>query len=236
MSVVLELQGVLQRYGTGEGTVDALRGIDLAVAEGEYVAIMGPSGSGKSTLMNLLGCLDAPTEGRYLLGGDDVGLLDERALARVRNRRIGFVFQFFNLVPRMTAQQNVELPLVYGRVRKAERARLAAEALAAVGLADRAGHRPQQLSGGQQQRVAIARALVTDPTILLADEPTGNLDSATTEGILDVLDNLAAEGRTIVVITHEESVGARTHRIVTLRDGLITADTGIRMPAAGARA
>ena len=221
---VLELRGIHQLYGTGDAQVHALRGIDLSVAAGEYLAIMGPSGSGKSTLMNLLGCLDVASSGTYTLAGNDVNDLDEKELARVRNREIGFVFQSFNLVPRMTALQNTELPLAYGGIKYAERKRRGLEALELVNLSHRADHRPQQLSGGQQQRVAIARALVTNPTLLLADEPTGNLDSESTFEILAIFDQLAAQGRTIVIITHEENVAARAHRVVTVKDGLITAD------------
>jgi putative ABC transport system ATP-binding protein len=235
---VLELRGIRQTYGSGDTAVNALRGIDLVVEQGEYLAIMGPSGSGKSTLMNLLGCLDVASGGQYLLEGTDVAELDERALARVRNRRIGFVFQSFNLIPRMTALANVELPLAYGRVRRGERRRRAEEALDLVGLGDRADHLPNALSGGQQQRVAIARALVTDPAILLADEPTGNLDSASTEDVLEILDRLSAEGRTIVVITHEDPVGERAQRIVHIRDGLLVSDvrTAVAAEPAGAPA
>lgn len=221
---VLELRDIHQVYGTGDASVHALRGIDLAVAEGDYVAIMGPSGSGKSTLMNLLGCLDVASHGTYTLAGNDVSTLDENALARIRNRQIGFIFQSFNLVPRMSALANVELPLVYGKVGRAERKRRALDALNTVGLADRAHHQPQELSGGQQQRVAIARALVTSPTLVLADEPTGNLDSASTDEILGMFDLLARDGRTIVVITHEEHVAEQAHRVLTLSDGLIVSD------------
>jgi putative ABC transport system ATP-binding protein len=221
---VLELRGIQQLYGTGDAQVHALRGIDLSVASGEYLAIMGPSGSGKSTLMNLLGCLDVPSSGAYELAGQDVSDMDERQLAHVRNREIGFIFQSFNLVARMTALANVELPLAYGGIKRAERKRRAMEALDMVGLGYRADHRPQQLSGGQQQRVAIARALVTNPTLILADEPTGNLDSESTHEILAVFDQLAAMGRTIVIITHEENVAERAHRILAIRDGLIVTD------------
>lgn len=221
---VLELQEVTHLYGTGDAAVQALRGVSLTIESGEYVAIIGPSGSGKSTLMNLLGCLDIASSGSYRLVGDDVSELDEGQLARVRNRQIGFIFQSFNLVASMSAQANVELPLVYGRVARAERRRRAAASLAAVGLGERANHKPQELSGGQQQRVAIARALVTSPTLVLADEPTGNLDSASTEEILAIFDSLAAEGRTIVIITHDDEVARRAHRILTVRDGLIVGD------------
>lgn len=233
---VIQLDDVHQVYGSGEGTVYALRGIDLTVGAGEYVSIMGPSGSGKSTLMNVLGCLDVPSHGRYLLAGTDVKSLTENALARVRNRELGFVFQSFNLVARMTAQQNVELPLVYGGVSRRERRDRATEALAEVGLADRADHRPHQLSGGQQQRVAIARALVTSPTLILADEPTGNLDSVSTAEILEILDNLALQGRTIVVITHEEHVAERSHRVLTIADGRIVSDHPVSDRAASNQA
>jgi len=224
MTRVLELDAIEQIYGTGDAAVHALRGIDLAVERGDYVAIMGPSGSGKSTLMNLLGCLDVASHGRYLLAGHDVATLTENELARVRNKEIGFIFQSFNLVPRMTALANVELPLVYGGVKRAERRARALEALDRVGLSARADHEPQELSGGQQQRVAIARALVTNPTLVLADEPTGNLDSTSTEEILTIFDELAASGRTIVIITHEDEVAERAHRVLSIRDGLIATD------------
>ncbi len=223
-AAVLDVRRVGKVYGSGATAVPALRDVSLTVRRGDYVAVMGASGSGKSTLMNILGCLDVPTTGRYLLSGVDVGRLGDRQLALLRNRRIGFVFQSFNLIPRMTALANVELPLAYAGVRAAARRRRARAALDLVGLADRAGHEPNQLSGGQQQRVAVARALVTEPALLLADEPTGNLDSRSTEDMLAVLDELSAAGRTIVVITHEVEVGDRAKRLVRLRDGAVVAD------------
>lgn len=233
---VLQLADINQVYGTGDAVVHALRGINLDVARGDYVAIMGPSGSGKSTLMNVLGCLDVASSGTYTLAGTDVKSLDENQLARIRNQQIGFVFQAFNLVPRMSALANVELPLVYGRVGRAERRERALLALEAVGLGSRADHQPQELSGGQQQRVAIARALVTSPTLVLADEPTGNLDSASTDEILEMFSLLALEGRTIIVITHEAHVAEQSHRVITLSDGLIVADrTAQRMASTGLR-
>jgi putative ABC transport system ATP-binding protein len=221
---VLHLQDVHHVYGEGDTEVHALRGISLMVQRGEYVAVMGASGSGKSTLMNILGCLDVPTSGSYWLDGLDVGRFSERELSAVRNRRIGFVFQSFNLVPRMSAADNVELPLIYAGVRRSVRRQRVEAALEMVGLTDRARHRPTELSGGQQQRVAGARALVTSPSLVRADEPTGNLDSASTEDVLRIFDDISAAGRTVVVITHEHEVAARATRVVHLRDGAIVAD------------
>jgi putative ABC transport system ATP-binding protein len=221
---VLDVQNVTKTYGEGETEVHALRGVSLTVQRGDYVAIMGSSGSGKSTLMNILGCLDVPTDGRYLLDGVDVSELNDRQLALVRNRRIGFVFQSFNLIPRTTALANVELPLAYAGVKGAERRQRAKAALDLVGLADRAGHEPNQLSGGQQQRVAVARALVTSPALLLADEPTGNLDSQSTQDVLSILDRLNTSGRTVVVITHEPDVAEHARRLIRLVDGRIVTD------------
>ncbi|GAA2701672.1 ABC transporter ATP-binding protein [Actinoplanes palleronii] len=221
---VLDVRDLSKVYGAGETTVRALDGVSLQVERGAYLAIMGSSGSGKSTLMNILGCLDIPTHGRYLLDGVDVSRLTDSQLALVRNRLIGFVFQAFNLIPRTSAVANVELPLAYSGMRAAERRRRAMFALDVVGLADRAEHEPNQLSGGQQQRVAVARALVTEPALLLADEPTGNLDSHSTEEVLTVFDDLHAVGRTIVLITHEEEVGARADRLVKLFDGRVSSD------------
>ena len=224
MTAIIELEGVRKTYRSGSVEFEALRGIDTAVQPGEYVAVIGPSGSGKSTLMNLLGCLDVPTEGRYVLAGDDTSSLDEAALAAIRNRRIGFVFQQVHLLPSMTALRNVELPLVYAGVPRAERRERAAAALSRVGLAERLDHRPGELSGGQQQRVAVARALVTEPALLLADEPTGNLDSRSTHDVLGLFDELHAAGRTIVLITHEPDVAARAGRNLVIDDGQITLD------------
>src|SRR5881396_756733 len=208
----------------GGEVVRALRGVDIAIGRNEYVAIMGPSGSGKSTLMNLIGCLDTPTAGEYWLNGTLVSSMSDDALARVRNKEIGFVFQTFNLLPRATALHNVELPLVYAGVGSEERKRRAKEALARVQLADRMDHRPNELSGGQRQRVAIARALVNNPSILLADEPTGNLDSQTSEEIMRVFENLATTGQTVVMVTHEPDIAAHARRVVVLRDGLVSTD------------
>jgi putative ABC transport system ATP-binding protein len=222
---VIAVRNVTKVYGEGEATVHALRGVSLDIGAAEYVAIMGASGSGKSTLMNIIGCLDVASSGRYVLDGVDVADLDEYALSIVRNRKVGFVFQSFNLIPRTTAVDNVELPLVYKGVKKAERRDRALAALEAVGLGDRASHLPNQLSGGQQQRVAIARAIAADPAIILADEPTGALDSVSTHEVLDIFERLNAEGRTVVVITHEHDVAARTHRVVSFRDGQIVDDS-----------
>ncbi|MEP6799916.1 MAG: ABC transporter ATP-binding protein [Lapillicoccus sp.] len=216
---ILLLEDVGKTYATGSLEVAALDGVTLCVDRGAYVAIMGPSGSGKSTLMHILGCLDVPSSGRYELGGVDVSAMDEADLAEVRNRRIGFVFQQFNLLPTLNAWRNVELPLVYGGVPRAERRERAEEALTRVGLADRFDHRPGELSGGQQQRVSVARALVTDPDLILADEPTGALDSVSTADLLTLFDELHDQGRTIVLITHEQEVAARADRIVHIRDG-----------------
>jgi putative ABC transport system ATP-binding protein len=221
---VLDVRGLTKVYGMGEATVHALRGVTLTIERGDYVAVMGSSGSGKSTLMNILGCLDVPTSGSYRLDGVDVSRLADRQLALVRNRLIGFVFQAFNLIPRTTALANVELPLAYAGVRGARRRRRALAALDVVGLADRARHEPNQLSGGQQQRVAVARALVTEPALVLADEPTGNLDSRSTDDVLAVFDQLNAAGRTIVLITHEQAVARHARRVVTLFDGQIAED------------
>jgi putative ABC transport system ATP-binding protein len=221
---VIDLRDVRKTYRIGDIAVHALRGVSLQIERGDFVAIMGASGSGKSTLMNILGCLDAPTRGRYRLNGRDVRGVDEDDLSDLRNRYIGFVFQSFNLIPRTRAIANVELPLTYAGVSRAERHARAAAALESVGLTDRAQHLPNELSGGQQQRVAVARALVTNPAMILADEPTGNLDSKSTEEVLGIFSGLSAEGRTIVLITHEEEIARHARRVIRLRDGRITAD------------
>ncbi|HSL16471.1 MAG TPA: ABC transporter ATP-binding protein [Methylomirabilota bacterium] len=220
-------------YRMGDTEVRALDGVDLEVAAGDYLAIMGPSGSGKSTLMNLVGCLDTPTSGEYVLNGQPVSGLDDAELAHIRNREIGFVFQTFNLLSRATALANVELPLVYARMPSAKRRRLATEALEKVGLGDRIKHQPNELSGGQRQRVAVARALVNEPSILLADEPTGNLDSRTSEEIMALFDDLNRSGNTIVLVTHEEDIAARAHRVVRLLDGRVVSDETIARRGGG---
>jgi putative ABC transport system ATP-binding protein len=222
--VVLQLDRVTKTYELGSVEVHALQGVSAQVERGDFVAIMGASGSGKSTLMNIIGCLDAPTTGRYLLDGTDVRHLDEFELAQIRNRKIGFIFQSFNLVPRTTALANVELPMVYAGVKKSLRRARARAALRLVGLSDRADHLPSELSGGQQQRVAVARAIATNPAIVLADEPTGNLDSASTAEVLDIFSRLNANGHTVVLITHEHDVAERAKRIIRLRDGLVVED------------
>jgi putative ABC transport system ATP-binding protein len=214
-------------YHMGDTEVRALDGVDLKVAAGDYLAIMGPSGSGKSTLMNLVGCLDTPTSGEYVLNGQPVSGLDDAELAHIRNREIGFVFQTFNLLSRATALANVELPLIYARMPSAKRRRLATEALEKVGLGDRIKHQPNELSGGQRQRVAVARALVNQPSILLADEPTGNLDSRTSEEMMVLFDDLNRSGNTIVLVTHEEDIAAHAHRVVRLLDGRVVSDEAI---------
>ncbi len=224
--MLVETSDLRKTYRIGSEEVRALRGVDLCIREGEYIALVGPSGSGKSTLMHIIGCLDKPTSGDVFFKGISIAAQRDGGLAEIRNREIGFVFQSFNLLPRATAVQNVETPLVYAGVRRRERRERALEALERVGLADRARHRPTELSGGQQQRVAIARALVTDPPLLLGDEPTGNLDSATGEEVLALFDALHAAGRTVVLVTHDPEVAARSERRVTLHDGMIVSNEG----------
>ena len=222
--IVILTHKLTRTYDMGAEQVHALRGVSVQIRRNEYVAIMGPSGSGKSTLMNLIGCLDTPSQGEYWLNGQQVSQLGDDALARIRNKEIGFVFQTFNLLPRATALHNVELPLIYAGLPARARRERAADALGRVGLGDRMTHRPNELSGGQRQRVAIARALVNDPSILLADEPTGNLDSSTSAEIMDVFRDLHAQGQTVVMVTHEHDIAAHAARVVTLRDGVIATD------------
>ena len=222
---ILQLRGITRDFKLGAQTVHVLKGIDLDISKNEYVALMGPSGSGKSTLMNLLGCLDTPTSGSYELNGTDVSSLNDNALAEIRNSEIGFVFQTFNLLPRSTALENVALPLVYAGLSKEERLARAAEVLEQVGLADRMDHRPNQLSGGQRQRVAVARALVNKPALILADEPTGNLDSKTSIEIMKLFDDIQAAGNTVVLVTHEEDIAHYAERVIRLVDGNIDSDT-----------
>ncbi len=226
-SVVIEIDGVTKLYRMGTETIHALRGVALRIRRNEYLAIMGPSGSGKSTLMNMLGCLDTPTAGHYDFNGKNVATMVDDELAEIRNREIGFVFQTFNLLPRSNALQNVELPLIYAGLGKSERLERARRALENVGLGERMFHRPNELSGGQRQRVAIARALVNTPSIILADEPTGNLDSKTGEEIMELFERLYEQGNTIIVVTHEEDIARHARRIVRLRDGLIESDTAV---------
>ena len=221
---MIEMQGIEKSYGEGGAVTRVLRGIDLRIRPGEYVAIMGASGTGKSTLMNIIGCLDRPGAGRYLLDGDDVGGLDDDALSRLRNEKIGFVFQQFHLLERTTALRNVMLPLVYAETFPDDAEERAAAALAAVGLADRTGHLPSELSGGQQQRVAIARALICDPEIILADEPTGALDRDSGRAVMEIFARLHADGRTVILVTHDRDVAGQAERIITLEDGRIAAD------------
>lgn len=221
---IIETHNISKRYIMGSEVIEALKSVTISVNKGEYVAFMGPSGSGKSTLMNIVGCLDTPTAGRYILNGQDVSDMSENALAEVRNKEIGFVFQTFNLLPRQTALENVALPLIYAGYSKADRTEKAMQALRNVGLENRAHHRPNELSGGQRQRVAVARALVNDPSILLADEPTGNLDTKTSYEIMDLFDQIHSKGNTIIMVTHEEDIAQYAHRIVRLRDGLVESD------------
>jgi putative ABC transport system ATP-binding protein len=222
---IIETADISRRYVMGSEVIQALKSVTISVNRGEYVAFMGPSGSGKSTLMNIIGCLDTPSTGRYVLNNKDVSDMTESELAEVRNKEIGFVFQTFNLLPRMSSLDNVALPLIYAGLSKADRTEKAMLSLKNVGLENRAGHRPNELSGGQRQRVAIARALVNDPSILLADEPTGNLDTKTSYEIMDLFDQLYSKGNTIVMVTHEEDIAHYAHRIVRLRDGLVESDT-----------
>ena len=225
---LISLKKIYKIYNVGGEEVRALDGIDLDIQENDYLAIMGPSGSGKSTLMNMIGCLDTPTSGLYEFEGEMVQVMDDSQLASIRNRKIGFVFQTFNLLPKATAQHNVEIPLVYANIRKSQRIEMASRALESVGLSDRAHHRPNELSGGQRQRVAIARALVNDPSIILADEPTGNLDSKSGHDIMNILDELHNRGNTIILVTHEDDIAHHAHRVIRLFDGKITEDEELK--------
>src|SRR5437762_7306308 len=228
--IVIDIENITKHYVMGEETVHALRGVTLQIHRNEYLAIMGPSGSGKSTLMNMLGCLDTPSSGRYEFNGKNVSEMDGDELAAIRNREIGFVFQTFNLLPRSTSLRNVELPLIYAGIDPEEREERAAQAMIDVGLGDRLLHKPNELSGGQRQRVAIARALVNDPSIILADEPTGNLDSKTGEEIMALLENLYQQGNTIILVTHEADIARHARRVVHLRDGLVESDATAEQP------